>query len=107
MDAQVLLLGAVGGVVPDLLRIAKAQGNLGAVGGANVLISMVALAILGAIAAAAADLVQPGGATALASITAGFTGPEVISRLLGGFRTGGGTEAVGTPSRSVLGWWRT
>ena len=55
MDVQVMVLGAVGGIIPDLLRIAKAKGDLSKVGGLNVLISMVVLIILGAIAAFAAD----------------------------------------------------
>ena len=105
MDTQVILLGAVAGLVPDLVRIAKAQGNLGKVGGLNVLISMVALSLVGAIAAFAADAVEPGRATVLASLTAGFTGPEVLSRLLGG-SGGGGPESFRTPSTGLLGWWR-
>jgi hypothetical protein len=101
---QIVIFGAIGGVIPDLLRIARAQGNLGQVGGANVLISMVVLAILGAVAGYVASLASSGDTTVLSSITAGFAGPEVISRLVG--TSSGGVEAYAGGGRGVTGWWR-
>ncbi len=111
MDTQVLLLGAIGGLLPDLLRIAKAKGNVGDAGGTtNVLISMLVLAIIGAIAALAADSVDTNRASVLASLTAGFTGPEVISRLVGGVTAprGGDTRdgrAAGSGASGLTRWW--
>jgi hypothetical protein len=109
LEPMVLLLGAVGGVLPDLLRIAKAKGDIRQVGGATVLISMVVLAIIGAVAAVAADSTSADAPTVLASLTAGFTGPEVISRLVGSGSSGQGgrpvdTQSVDTRSR-LFSWW--
>jgi hypothetical protein len=102
---MVVLLGALGGLLPDLLRIAKAKGDLGQVGGANVLISMVVLAVIGAVASVVADNVDPNQATLISSVTAGFTGPEVISRIAGATTSGGGGRAMGAGGRGILGWW--
>jgi hypothetical protein len=107
MDIQVLGLGALGGILPDLIRIAKAQGNIGQVGGVNVLVSMVVLAIIGGVAAFLADAASTEPVGIIAAVTAGFSGPEIISRLVGGTSGGGGgPESFSTPASGVLGWWR-
>jgi hypothetical protein len=104
MAIEILVYGAIGGLLPDLVRIAKAKGEMSVVGGANILISMVVLAALGAVAAFLTDTVTEGLPTVISAVTAGFTGPEVISRLVGG--GGGGREATRTQPRSVTGWWQ-
>ena len=116
---EVLMFGAIAGLLPDIVRIAKAKGNLKDVGGLNVLISMIALAILGAFASYLADIFDKAAPTVVASLTAGFSGPEVISRLLGGTSGGGGGGGGGgagpegapqpeslSPTAGVTRWWR-
>jgi hypothetical protein len=118
---QVLLYGAVGGLLPDLIRIAKARGNLADVGGFNVIISIVVLVTLGMIASWLADSAAHDSTTLISSVTAGFAGPEIISRLVGGGNGGSGggggggasgggggatPQSFGTGGLGVTRWWR-
>jgi hypothetical protein len=103
---QVLLFGAVGGALPDLIRVAKAGGSLGFLT-KSFLVSFVALIVVGAIAAYIAE--QIAGAdksTVLSALTAGFGGPEVISRL-GKKSDDSAADARATGSSSVRlrEWW--
>jgi hypothetical protein len=93
---QVLLFGAIGGAVPDLTRIAKA----GAVT-QTVIISLVALVILGAIASLAANAVTAG--TVISSLTAGYAGPELLSRLFAGTPPATGRRAAA--DSGLQAWW--
>jgi hypothetical protein len=109
---EVLLWGAIGGLVPDLLRVIKVKGDLSKVGGAQALvISVIALVIVGAIAAVVADNFDTAAPTLISSITAGFTGPEVLSRLGGTGGNGGdggdgpNTQGYGRGRPSILRWW--
>lgn len=101
----ILVLGAVGGAIPDLIRVAKAAGDL-RYWSRTYLISFIALVVLGALAAWLADVVdgvaQP---TVVTALTAGFAGPELVSRLLSKKDPSAGDRVAGGAGFDLRRWW--
>lgn len=102
---KLILLGAVGGFLPDILRIVAAgrEGTVPAFLGKGIFwVSLVLLAGIGALVVWVFGAASPKEALAL-----GFGGPELISRLVGSI---GQTDRTGEegpqPGLTLSDWWR-
>jgi hypothetical protein len=97
---QTLLWGAVGGVLPDVIRVVRQRHNEALPPYVKRGSFYVGLALAVALGAAAAALL---GANSVAEAVAyGFGAPELLTRLLSSV----GTEAGRTdPWRTLRAWW--
>lgn len=113
MSTQLYVMGALGGLLPDVLRLLAwtklAPGVRGPlpVRDPAIWLGMVLQVGLGVLAAYA---LEP--ATVLQALAMGYAAPEMLTRAFAAFVKSGGQAAgfaVNQPSagRRVLGWWST
>lgn len=97
---QTLLWGAAGGVLPDVIRLARQRHNLALppyVKKWNFYVGLTLAVVLGAVTAAllGADSITE-------AVAYGYGAPELLSRLLSRVETGAGRI---TPWRTLRAWW--
>ena len=99
---QTLLWGALGGMLPDVIRLVRQRHNAGLPAYLTRANFYVGLALAMVLGAAAATLLHAG--SVAEALAYGFGAPELLTRLLS--RTGTGAAGGGiTPLRTLGEWW--
>lgn len=102
-DLKIIAIGCVGGVIPDLIRFAKARYETNIADYFkhwNFWLGLLVLVALGGIAVA---LGEP--STTAQALALGYAAPEFFSKIVAQPSTGGTEEAVQPEGFSVRRWW--
>ena len=106
---DIVILGGIGGLLPDFLRVVRlvTAGDASKLAFVRTPLFWIGLVLLVVVGAATAWLfnntVQP--LVTLTALSTGFSGPEVLTRLVSTPPSGGPGPGGGGESPSIRVWW--